>query len=129
MPRSPSPSMFRPGNGVDRAIVEQTAPLINEISRRKLLRGSFSLGALSMLTGCSVTDTGPVMAFMNAVSAFNDKVQEAIFRQDLEARSRRPGRQQGAVDRRTDLWPAGAGHDCPAHLHRRLGLYRPMVRR
>jgi DMSO/TMAO reductase YedYZ molybdopterin-dependent catalytic subunit len=78
--RSPSPSIFRPVNGVDRKIVEQTAPIIREINRRKLLRGSFSLGALSMLTGCSVTDTGPVMAFMQAVSAFNDKVQEAIFR-------------------------------------------------
>src|SRR3954470_2767833 len=80
MSRSPSPSIFRPVNGVDRKIVEQTAPIIREIDRRKLLRGSFSLGALTMLTGCSVTDTGPVMAFMNAVSAFNDKVQEAIFR-------------------------------------------------
>jgi DMSO/TMAO reductase YedYZ molybdopterin-dependent catalytic subunit len=72
--------MFRPVNGVDRTIVERAAPIIREIDRRKLLRGSFSLGALSMLTGCSVTDAGPVMSFMSVVSAFNDKVQEAIFR-------------------------------------------------
>jgi DMSO/TMAO reductase YedYZ molybdopterin-dependent catalytic subunit len=78
--RSPSPSTFRPKGGLPVAAVERLRPIVDEINRRNLLRGTFSLGALSLLTGCSVTDTGPVESFMRAVSAFNDKVQELIFR-------------------------------------------------
>jgi len=80
MSRSPSSSIFRPPNGVDHKIIEQTTPIIQKLDRRKLLRGSLSIGALSMLTGCSVSDSDPVQAFLTAVSAFNDKVQEVIFR-------------------------------------------------
>jgi len=78
--RSPSRSIFRPKDGVDSGVVERYKPIVEAIDRRSLLRGSFSLGALSMLTGCSVTDTAPVESFMSAVSAFNDKVQELMFR-------------------------------------------------
>jgi len=78
--RSPSRSIFRPKDGIDPEILERFKPIVKEIDRRRLLRGSFSLGALGMLTGCSVTDTAPVESFMSAVSAFNDKVQELIFR-------------------------------------------------
>jgi DMSO/TMAO reductase YedYZ molybdopterin-dependent catalytic subunit len=78
--RSPSPSPFRPKGGLPSEVIEQVKPLLRDISRRKLLGGSFSLGALSMLTGCSVTDTSPVESFMSVISAFNDKVQELIFR-------------------------------------------------
>jgi DMSO/TMAO reductase YedYZ molybdopterin-dependent catalytic subunit len=78
--RSPSPSIFRPKHGVDPRVLDHHRPIIEEINRRNLLRGTFSLGALSMLTGCSVSDTGPVQSFMSAVSSFNDKVQELIFR-------------------------------------------------
>lgn len=78
--RSPSPSIFRPKDGVDPRLLDRHRPIIEEINRRNMLRGTFSFGALSMLTGCSVTDTGPVLSFMSAVSSFNDKVQELIFR-------------------------------------------------
>jgi DMSO/TMAO reductase YedYZ molybdopterin-dependent catalytic subunit len=78
--RSPSRSPFRPEHGVPAEIVEQFKPLLREIDRRKLLRGSFSLGALSMLAGCSVSDTAPVQSLLTAVSSFNDKVQEFLFR-------------------------------------------------
>jgi DMSO/TMAO reductase YedYZ molybdopterin-dependent catalytic subunit len=78
--RSPSPSIFRPKNGVDRTIMEENRKLIADINRRKILRGTLSLGALTMLTGCSVSDTGPMQAFLRAISAFNDGVQEALFR-------------------------------------------------
>ncbi|HZL31892.1 MAG TPA: molybdopterin-dependent oxidoreductase [Pseudolabrys sp.] len=78
--RSPSPSIFRPVNGVDRTVMEENKQLIADINRRKILRGTLSLGALTMLTGCSVSDSGPMQAFLRAISAFNDGVQEALFR-------------------------------------------------
>jgi DMSO/TMAO reductase YedYZ molybdopterin-dependent catalytic subunit len=78
--RSPSPSIFRPKNGIDRTVMEENKKLIADINRRQILRGTLSLGALTMLTGCSVSDTGPMQAFLRAISAFNDGVQEALFR-------------------------------------------------
>ena len=82
MPYSPSPSIHRPKNGVDRTVMEENKQLIADINRRKILRGTLSLGALTMLTGCSVSDTSPMQAFLRAISAFNDGVQEALFRPD-----------------------------------------------
>ena len=78
--RSPSPSVFRPKGGIDQSVLENNKALLAEIDRRKLLRGSLSLGALTMLTGCSVTDHDAVQAVLRAVSSFNDGVQELIFR-------------------------------------------------
>ncbi len=78
--RSPSRSIFRPVNGVDQGIMEDNRKLIADINRRKLLRGTLSLGALTMLTGCSVSDTGPMQSVLRAISAFNDGVQELLFR-------------------------------------------------
>ena len=78
--RSPSPSIFRPKNRVDRTVMEENKQLIADINRRKILRGTLSLGALTMLTGCSVSYTSPMQAFLRAISAFNDGVQAALFR-------------------------------------------------
>jgi DMSO/TMAO reductase YedYZ molybdopterin-dependent catalytic subunit len=78
--RSPSPSQFRPREGIDQSVLEENKALLAEIDRRKVLRGSLSLGALTMLTGCSVTDRDAVQTVLQAVSSFNDKVQELIFR-------------------------------------------------
>jgi DMSO/TMAO reductase YedYZ molybdopterin-dependent catalytic subunit len=78
--RTPSPSPFRPKSGIDQSVLEDGRALLAEIDRRKILRGSLSLGALTMLTGCNVTDKAAVQAMLRAVSSFNDKVQELIFR-------------------------------------------------
>jgi DMSO/TMAO reductase YedYZ molybdopterin-dependent catalytic subunit len=78
--RSPTPSVFRPKGGIDQSVLEDNKALLAEIDRRKLLRGSLSLGALTMLTGCSVTDHDAVQALLRAVSSFNDGVQQLIFR-------------------------------------------------
>src|SRR6516225_9422253 len=78
--RSPSPSVFRPANGVDQSVLAENRALIADIDRRNLLRGGVSLGALSLLTGCDVNDTSAVRAMLLAVSAWNDRVQELIFR-------------------------------------------------
>jgi len=80
MARSPSPSIFRPKQGVDQSVMEENRKLVQDINRRGLLRGTLSLGALTMLTGCTISDTDTVQSFLRTISAFNDKVQEAIFR-------------------------------------------------
>jgi len=78
--RTPSPSIFRPEHGIDQSVLEDNKALLADIDRRKILRGSLSLGALTMLTGCSVTDRDAVQAVLRAVSSFNDRVQELVFR-------------------------------------------------
>jgi DMSO/TMAO reductase YedYZ molybdopterin-dependent catalytic subunit len=78
--RTPSPSIFRPKRAIDQSVLEENKKLIEEIDRRKLLRGAVSLGALSMLTGCDVTDRGAVQSVLQAVSSFNDGVQSFLFR-------------------------------------------------
>jgi len=46
------------------------------LERRLFLRHGLSFGALTMLSGCDVvTNTGPVDAFLRAISRFNDGVQ------------------------------------------------------
>lgn len=78
--RAPSSSIFRPKAGVDQTPLEEHKTLVQDINRRNLLNGAVSLGALTMLTGCTVSDTSAVQTVLQAVSAFNDKVQQAMFR-------------------------------------------------
>jgi len=78
--RTPSQSVFRPAGGIDKSVIEHNKALLAEIDRRKILRGAMSLGALTMLTGCEVTNKGPVQSVLKAVSGFNDRVQQFIFR-------------------------------------------------
>ncbi len=47
--------------------------------RRPLLRGGLSLGALTLLTGCDVSDDESVQRALAAVSRWNDRVQAALF--------------------------------------------------
>ncbi len=75
-------SAFRPAKPVDQGILDNHRKLIADIDRRKLLRGSLSLGALTMLTGCDVGHEGSIQSALRAVSEFNDAVQAAIFRPD-----------------------------------------------
>lgn len=78
--KTPSPSIFRPKAGIDKAALDQAKQIVEDINRRKLLRGVVSVGALSMLTGCSVTDTAPMQSFLKSFSSFNDAVQAMMFR-------------------------------------------------
>ena len=80
MIKTPSPSVFRPEGGVDQSVLREHKALIQEIDRRKILRGAVSLGALTMLTGCNVTRTDAVQSVLRRISQFNDKVQELMFR-------------------------------------------------
>lgn len=48
-------------------------------SRRLFGKQLLSLGGLSMLTGCSLTDDESVNKFLTAVSRLNDRAQAALF--------------------------------------------------
>jgi DMSO/TMAO reductase YedYZ molybdopterin-dependent catalytic subunit len=50
-----------------------------DVQRRALLRGGLSLGALTLLTGCDLSDTEAVQSALHAVSAWNDRVQSWLF--------------------------------------------------
>src|SRR5215468_3973484 len=50
-----------------------------QIERRLLLRQGLSLGALTLLTGCDVTDTSAVQGVLNSISRWNDRAQAALF--------------------------------------------------
>ena len=78
--RTRTPSLFRPKKPIDQRVLTQHRALIDDINRRGVLRGAISLGALTLLTGCDVTEEAPVQKALRAVSAWNDRVQAAIFR-------------------------------------------------
>ena len=49
------------------------------LDRRRLLRGGLSLGALTLLTGCDLSDSDAVQSVLAKFSAWNDRVQAALF--------------------------------------------------
>jgi DMSO/TMAO reductase YedYZ molybdopterin-dependent catalytic subunit len=53
-------------------------PQLLGLERRGVLRG-FSLGALTMLTGCDLTDGDAVDKVLWAMSRFNDRIQALLF--------------------------------------------------
>lgn len=66
--------------GVDKTLlVKDAARLMPEVSRRRFLSGGASLGALTLLTGCEVSDSLSAEKLLIHVSKFNDKVQAALF--------------------------------------------------
>jgi len=79
--RTPSPSRFRPARRIDQSFLAENKALIERIDRRKVLRGSLSLGALALLGGCDVTDTDAMQKVLTAVSAWNDRAQALLFDQ------------------------------------------------
>jgi DMSO/TMAO reductase YedYZ molybdopterin-dependent catalytic subunit len=73
------PSILRPQKPL-RAGSRESRALVEEFNRRKVLRGALTLGALTMLTGCDVSEEPSVQNALRAVSSWNDAVQAAIFR-------------------------------------------------
>jgi DMSO/TMAO reductase YedYZ molybdopterin-dependent catalytic subunit len=76
-----SPSILRPEKP-NRDAIRASKALVEDFNRRKLLRGALSLSALTLLTGCDVSEEGSVQKALRAVSAWNDGAQAAIFRPD-----------------------------------------------
>ena len=52
---------------------------LQRASRRLFLRGTLSIGALSLLTGCNLEDDDAVDRLLSAMSRWNDTVQAALF--------------------------------------------------
>ncbi len=81
-PHKHPPSLFRPQALPNRSVLTENKKLIDTVSRRNVLRGTLSLGALTLLSGCDVTEEAPVQSFLRTVSAWNDRVQGVLFRPD-----------------------------------------------
>ena len=66
--------------GVDKKLlVRDAARLLPDPARRRFIAGGASLGALTLLTGCDVTDSFSADDLLTRISKFNDAVQAAIF--------------------------------------------------
>ena len=63
-------------------IVMAEHPAVRDLERRHFLRQSLSLGALTLLTGCDVTDHDAVDGVLRSISRWNDRVQAWLFHPD-----------------------------------------------
>ena len=52
---------------------------VSQPSRRAFLQRTLTLGGLSLLTGCSISDESAVEQALTKVSQFNDRAQALIF--------------------------------------------------
>jgi DMSO/TMAO reductase YedYZ molybdopterin-dependent catalytic subunit len=66
--------------GVDKKLlIKDATQLMPDLSRRRFIASGASLGALTFLTGCNVSDSFSAEALLTRMSKFNDAVQAAIF--------------------------------------------------
>jgi DMSO/TMAO reductase YedYZ molybdopterin-dependent catalytic subunit len=72
-------SRNRPQGGVDQSPLIEHRRLIAGIERRGFLRGTVSLGALTLLSGCDISNNSRLQGVLRAMSAWNDRVQEWLF--------------------------------------------------
>jgi len=61
------------------SLAEHESPRVRSLERRLFLRRGLSLGALSLLSGCSVTDAEGVQKVLWAMSRWNDRAQAWLF--------------------------------------------------
>jgi DMSO/TMAO reductase YedYZ molybdopterin-dependent catalytic subunit len=66
--------------GVDKTLlVRDAVKTMPDLTRRRFISGGASLGALTLLTGCDVTDSFSAEEMLRQVSKFNDGVQALMF--------------------------------------------------
>jgi DMSO/TMAO reductase YedYZ molybdopterin-dependent catalytic subunit len=66
--------------GVDtKLLIKDAAKLLPDPARRLFIRGTASLGALTLLTGCDIVDSDAAEGVLRKISTFNDRVQRALF--------------------------------------------------
>ena len=66
--------------GVDpKLLIKDAAKLLPDPTRRLFLRGGASLGALTFLTGCDITDGMSAEQVLVKISRFNDRAQAWLF--------------------------------------------------
>jgi len=63
---------------LNRTLVAPTREIV-KLERRLFLKQTLSLGALTLLSGCDVTDDDNVQRVLSTISRWNDGVQAAIF--------------------------------------------------
>src|SRR2546430_3847504 len=67
-------------SGVDKKLLVRDAQkIMPDLARRRFIAGGASLGALTLLTGCDVSDSFSAEQMLKQVSKFNDGVQAFIF--------------------------------------------------
>ena len=64
---------------MSRLRLRDVQPQLQKVERRLFLRQALSLGALTMLAGCDLSDGDAVDRILWAMSRWNDKVQAALF--------------------------------------------------
>jgi DMSO/TMAO reductase YedYZ molybdopterin-dependent catalytic subunit len=66
--------------GVDsKLLIKDAVKVMPEMSRRRFLAGGASVGALTMLTGCDLSDSQTAENILRSISHFNDGVQAKLF--------------------------------------------------
>ena len=60
-------------------LILEPKPNVTGIERRLFLRQTLSLGALTLLTGCDVSDNDAVQSVLNLMSRWNDRAQAFLF--------------------------------------------------
>ena len=81
----PRGSINRPLGGIEQSPLIENKRLIETIERRAFLRGTMSLGALTLLTGCDVSNGSAVQGVLRGMSAWNDRFQAWIFNPNKRA--------------------------------------------
>ena len=72
--------------GVDKKLlVKDAVKVMPDLARRRFIAGGASLGALTLLTGCDVSDSFSADNMLTQISKFNDAVQALIFNPDALA--------------------------------------------
>ena len=64
---------------MDSKLEKHRGPLLANLERRLFLRRGLSLGALSLLSGCALTDDESVQQVLTAMSRWNDRAQAWLF--------------------------------------------------
>ena len=64
---------------LERSLVDPASKTIQSLERRLFLKGSLSLGAVALLSGCELTEDENVQKVLSAMSHWNDRAQAALF--------------------------------------------------
>ena len=74
-----TPSTKPPRDNAESRELLRTSGAARQIERRLFLKQGLSIGALTLLTGCDVTDTSAVQSVLDGISRWNDRAQALIF--------------------------------------------------
>jgi DMSO/TMAO reductase YedYZ molybdopterin-dependent catalytic subunit len=65
---------------LDHSVITQAEKEIQLLERRLFLKGSLTVGAVALLSGCNITDGESMQRMLRGVSRWNDRFQAALFR-------------------------------------------------